>query len=116
MTGVWKTTGGTWRDGTAVGMVLQLGEFQRFPIPDFFMTPLASQLFTSGTLAFELGFPVLVWVPALRLPVLAAGLAFHAGLEWILNVQLFQWLITSYYILFLVPSRNAPSDPSHSGA
>lgn len=103
--GIWKAMGGTWRDGTAVGMVLQLGEFQRFPVPDFFMTALASKLFTYGTLAFEMGFPLLVWVPALRLPVLAAGLAFHAGLEWILNVQLFQWLITSYYILFLEPGR-----------
>ncbi|MFM1996814.1 MAG: hypothetical protein RLZZ111_1201 [Planctomycetota bacterium] len=116
VTGIWKALGRTWRDGTAVGMVLQLGEFQRFPISDVFMTPLASQLFTYGTLAFELGFPLLVWVPALRLPVLAAGLAFHAGLEWMLNVQLFQWLITSYYVLFLVPSRNDPIDASHSGA
>jgi hypothetical protein len=116
VTAVWKSMGGTWRDGTAVGMVLQLGEFQRFPIPDFFMTPLASQLFSYGTLAFEFGFPLLVWVPALRLPVLAAGLAFHAGLEWVLNVQLFQWLITSYYILFLIPSRTAPSDPSQGEA
>jgi hypothetical protein len=111
VTGVWKALGGTWRDGTAVGMVLQLGEFQRFPIPDWFMTPLASTVFSYGTLAFELGFPLLVWVPRLRLPVLAAGLAFHAGLEWILNVQLFQWLITSYYILFLRPSATGPRDP-----
>lgn len=109
--GVWKASGATWREGTAVGMVLQLGEFQRFPIPDFCMTPLASQLFTYGALALELGFPLLVWVPALRLPVLAAGLAFHAGLEWMLNVQLFQWLITSYYILFLATPATGSRDP-----
>jgi len=111
VTGVWKATGATWRDGTAVGMVLQLGEFQRFPIPDFCMTPPASRLFTYGTLAFELGFPLLVWVPRLRLPVLAAGLAFHAGLDWTLNVQLFQWLITSYYILFLATPATGSRDP-----
>lgn len=114
VTGIWKATGGTWRDGTAVGMVLQLGEFQRFSIPDFFMTPLASAFFTYATLAFELGFPLLVWIPALRLPVLVAGLAFHGGLEWTLNVQLFQWLITSYYILFLAPPRHGRGDPMPS--
>lgn len=99
--GIWKAMGPTWRHGTAVGMVLQLGEFQRFPIPGFFMTPVMSQVMTYGTLAFELGFPVLVWVPRLRLPVLLTGLAFHAGLDWVMNVQLFQWLITAYYLLFM---------------
>jgi len=103
--GVWKLMGPTWRNGTAVGMVLQLGEFQRFPVPEFFLTPLMSQVFTYGTLAFELGFPVLIWIPQLRLPVLVAGLAFHAGLDWVMNVQLFQWLITAYYLLWLKPSR-----------
>lgn len=103
VTGIWKATGRTWRDGHAVGLVLQLGEFQRFPVPDFFMTPAMSVVLTWATLLFELGFPVLVWVPRLRVPVLVAGLAFHAGLDWVMNVQLFQWLITSYYLLFLSP-------------
>ena len=107
--GIWKVTGPTWRNGTAVGLVLQLGEFQRFPIPDFFMTPVMSQLMTYATLAFELGFPVLIWIPKLRLPVLLAGLAFHAGLDWVMNVQLFQWLITAYYLLWLKPLSPWPA-------
>jgi hypothetical protein len=71
-----------------------------------------SQLMTYGTLAFELGFPVLIWIPKLRLPVLLAGLAFHAGLDWVMNVQMFQWLITAYYLLWLKPRRDASSDVS----
>ncbi|MFM7291092.1 MAG: HTTM domain-containing protein [Planctomycetia bacterium] len=101
---VWKALGPTWRNGTAVGIVLQLGEFQRFPIPDFLLTQAASRAMTYGTLAFEFGFPLLVWFPALRLPVLLAGLVFHAGLDWVMNVQLFQWLITAYYLLWLEPT------------
>ena len=107
--GIWKATGPTWRNGTAVGMVLQLGEFQRFPIPDFLLTPFMSQVMTFTTLVFELGFPVLVWIPRLRLPVLLAGLAFHAGLDWVMNVQLFQWLITAYYLLWLQPISPWPA-------
>jgi hypothetical protein len=110
--GIWKALGPTWRNGTAVGLVLQLGEFQRFPIPDFFMTPGMSRVMTYGTLAFELAFPLLVWIPRLRLPVLMAGLAFHAGLDWAMNVQLFQWLITAYYLLWLQPL--SPSPPASS--
>ena len=118
--GIWKATGPTWRNGTAVGLVLQLGEFQRFPIPDFFLTPIMSQVMTYGTLAFELGFPVLIWIPKLRLPVLLAGLAFHAGLDWAMNVQMFQWLITAHYLLWLKPASSWPvsfvprSDPACS--
>ena len=108
VTGILKAGGATWRDGTAVGRVLQLGEFQRFPLPDFLLTPFMSQLLTYGTLGFELGFPVLVWFPSLRLPVLLCGLAFHAGLDYAVNVQLFQWIITAYYLLFL-PCRPPPA-------
>jgi len=110
--GIWKTLGLTWRNGTAVGLVLQLGEFQRFPIPDCFLTPVMAQVMTFATLAFELGFPLLIWIPRLRLPVLLAGLAFHAGLDWAMNVQLFQWLITAYYLLWLKPpTRLGPACP-----
>ncbi|MFM8634078.1 MAG: HTTM domain-containing protein [Planctomycetia bacterium] len=116
-TGTWKMTGRTWREGSAVGVVLQLGEFQRFPIPEFLMTPAMSQAMTWGTLLFEFGFPVLVWFPRLRIPMLLAGLAFHAGLEWVLNVLLFQWVITSYYLLFLDPRprhQRPAGSPDHS--
>jgi hypothetical protein len=107
--GIWKATGPTWRNGSAVGLVLQLGEFQRFPIPDFFLTPVMSQVMTYGTLAFELGFPLLVWIPSLRIPVLLVGLAFHAGLDWVMNVQMFQWLVTAYYLLWLTPASSSPA-------
>lgn len=96
-----KFKGSMWRDGTAVGMVLQLGEFERFPIPDFLMTPLASAVATYFTLGFEFLFPFLVWVPGLRIPMLLSGLMLHGGLEWTMNVQMFQWVITSFYLLFL---------------
>jgi hypothetical protein len=104
--GVWKAKGDPWLDGSAVGTVLQLGEFQRFPIPDFVMTPLGSSILTFFTLGFELTFPFLVWVPRLLGPVLITGILLHAGLEWMMNVQLFQWVITSYYLLFLRFKKN----------
>jgi len=112
VTGIWKISGQTWRNGSAVGIVLQMGEFQRFPIPDFVATPIGSQVLTWTTLLFELGFPFLVWLPRVRLPLLLAGLAFHAGLEWILNVQLFQWTITAFYLLFLRTTSGATAGES----
>jgi uncharacterized membrane protein YphA (DoxX/SURF4 family) len=110
VTGLWKAKGIPWQNGTAVGTVLQLGEFQHFPIPGFFATPFMSQVMSYSTLILELGFPFLIWVPRLRSLVLLAGVGLHLGLEWTLNVQLFQWTILSYYLLFLVfkPADAAP--------
>jgi hypothetical protein len=110
--GIWKLTGQPWQDGTAVGTVLQLGEFQRFPIPDILMTPLISELMTYHALIVELGFPFLIWIPKLRLPTLIVGLLLHMGLEWTLNIQMFQWTITAYYLLFLLPPTSR--EPSNS--
>ena len=112
VTGIWKSLGPAWRDGSAVGTVLQLSEFQRFYVPDFLMTPVASKILTFHTLIIELGFPFLVWVPFLKIPMLVAGLALHAGLEWTLNVQLFQWIIASFYILFMTAFLPGNTDPS----
>jgi hypothetical protein len=103
VTGFWKSIGRPWQDGSAVGTVLQLGEFQRFPLPDILITPLGSEMMTYTTLAVELGFPFLVWIPKLRPYVLLVGLTFHLGLEWALNVQMFQWTILSFYLLFIDP-------------
>lgn len=98
---LWKFKGESWRQGTAVGTVLQLGEFERFPIPDFMLTATASMIGTYSTLGFELLFPFMIWIPLCRVPFLVMGILLHAGLEWSLNIQMFQWVITSFYILFI---------------
>lgn len=98
---VLKFKGEMWRNGTAVGMVLQLGEFERFPIPDFLMTSLGSAFATYFTVGFELFFPFLIWISSLRRFMLILGVLLHGGLEWAMNIQMFQWVITSYYLLFI---------------
>jgi hypothetical protein len=103
-TAIWKSLGSMWMDGSAVGVVLQLGEFSRFPVPSFLATETSSKILTWMTLAIEFSFPILVWIPRYRTLTLASGIALHVGLEWIMNIQLFQWTITSLYILFLTPS------------
>ena len=107
-----KLKGAMWRDGTAVGMVLQLGEFQRFPIPDFVLTPVGSAVGTYFTVGFELLFPFLIWIAPLRRPMLILGLLLHGGLEWTMNIQMFQWVISSYYLLFIkFDKTTVKSDP-----
>ena len=52
-------------------------------------------------MAFELGFPLLVWFKRFRNPLLVAGLLFHLTLEYALNIPMFQWDMISAYVLFM---------------
>jgi len=100
---LWKISGPMWIDGTAVYYSLGLEEFAHYPIPDFMHTLFFSRLATWGTLLVEGSLATLIWVPRLRPYVLCCGLALHLGLEYAMNIPIFQWAALSTYCLFLDP-------------
>lgn len=100
-----KATGADWLNGSAVYIVQQLTEFQRFPQPDFLKTAFASKVMTWGTLVAEGAFPLLVWFNDTRLPVIAGLVVLHLGIEYTMNIQLFEWLLISSLCLFLNESE-----------
>lgn len=108
ITGIWKAGGQTWRDGTAAALVLQLGQFARFPLPDWAETAAFSRIATWGTLGVELVAPVLLWFPATRRVALVSLAALHLGLEYALNIQLFQPVMLAGLVLFLEPDELRP--------
>ena len=99
----WKLHGHTWVHGTAVYYASRINEYARFPVPYLFDHLWTVKLLTWGTLGIELAMAVLVWFRDLRYPVLLIGLALHLGLEYSMNIQLFQWLMISAYVLFIDP-------------
>lgn len=103
----WKLGGTTWVDGTAVYYATRLVEFERFPVPYVFEFRPLMKLMTWGTLAIEFAMGTLVWFRDLRYPVLLAGLLLHLGLEYSMNIQLFQWTMIATYVLFIDP-RDVP--------
>jgi hypothetical protein len=98
---LFKLKGDKWMDGSVVYIVQQLREFQRFPVPDFMRTVAASKLQTWGTLAVEGLFPFLVWFRDTRLLVMAALVLMHLGIEYSMNIQLFEWTLIAATTLFL---------------
>lgn len=96
-----KLQGSMWRDGSAVYIVQQLSEFDRFPMPDFLHSAWASRWLTWGTLALEGLFPLLVWFKETRLPILVTLVLFHLGIEYSMNIQLFEWTMIACSVLFL---------------
>lgn len=100
-----KLSGPLWRDGTAVYYALRLPECARFPVPFIDAGHLwLVNLLTYGTVATELSLALLIWVPGLRLYVLAAGALLHLGIDYGLNVPLFSPLMVASYLLFLTPA------------
>ena len=63
----------------------------------------AIALMTYGTLTIELSLGLLIWVPRLRLYVLAAGVFLHLGIEYAMNIPLFAFLMMASYLSFLTP-------------
>jgi len=79
MNGLYKLRGPHWHEGTALGIVLGDASWTRWswagwPMPDWLLRPL-----TWVVLVWELGFPLFLFMPALRLPALWLGVAFHLG-------------------------------------
>src|SRR5678810_906637 len=93
----------TWIDGTAIYYVTRIHEFDRFPVPYLFDHLWTIKLMTWGTLVVVFALGALVWFRDLRYPVLLAGLLLHLGLEYSMNIQLFQPVMLSVFVPFIDP-------------
>jgi Vitamin K-dependent gamma-carboxylase len=98
----WKTLGATWANGTAMHYVSRLEELRRFPAPQI-DNVLLLKFFTWSALLIELSCAVLIWFKETRYAILGLGLCLHLGIEYTMNIPLFQWIILSTYVTFIPP-------------
>ncbi len=97
-----KLGGRTWWNGTALYFVFKVRQFQRFPVP--WADNLAVlRVATWGTLLIEGAAGVLIWVRRVRYPVLLAALALHMGIEYAMNIPLFEWEVVATFLTFIDP-------------
>lgn len=99
MTAYSKVQEDVWLEGRAIRGFLAMPTYATWPMwhdhwP--FMKPL-----TWGTLAFECAFPLLIWFRPLRPWLLLAGIAFHVGIDVLMQVPLFSWTMICAYIMFV---------------
>lgn len=100
---LWKLRGKFWQKGVAAYYPTQLRIYRRFKLPGFLLSRVAIRFATYATLIIELMLGTLIWVDEFRLPVVALGLLFHLGIEYVLNVQLFGWTMMVSLLLFIPP-------------
>src|SRR5213078_4781146 len=96
----WKLHGIAWIDGTAVYYVLSAAQFQHAG-GGIFIPLVLSRIATWGTLIIEFAAGTFIWIPRLRNVTIVAALLLHVGLEVMINVPLFQWLMIGSLLLFI---------------
>lgn len=88
--GLAKLAGDRWRDGTAAALALRVPEFNMLGMGELLAgQPLLTAGITYGTLAFELGFPFLVWSTRTRWLAQAAAVLFHLAIGLTMGLVLF---------------------------
>ncbi len=93
--GLEKLNGGMWWGGTAMYYVMHLDDFfGHFWVPEFLRSNLwASRLLTWASLWIEVGGPILIWFKETRRFALIAIIALHLGIEYMMNLYLFEWIM-----------------------
>lgn len=99
----WKSLGSDWVDGTALYYVFHVDQLRRFPLPSWFYDLAVLKAGAWFTLAFEFAFGILVWFKETRYVVLVIGAVFHLSIEYMLNIQLFEWMMLATYVIFIDP-------------
>ena len=99
-----KLQGSSWQNGTAIYYVLHEVEFLRFPVAPLIKDNLwLCQTLSWGTVLVETAIFSLVWFKKFRYAVLSAGILLHLGIEYSMNLPVFQWLMISGLFLFVYP-------------
>ncbi|MDP9181376.1 MAG: HTTM domain-containing protein [Actinomycetota bacterium] len=97
-----KLHGDNWQDGTAVGRAVQLGDLQRFLIPESLSTNIGvSAMLTYGTIIVEGALVFGLWLPRFRWFAMAAGVSIHLGIEATLLIGWFSFAIIACYLAFV---------------
>lgn len=97
-----KMGGEQWWNGTAVYYASRLQDLQRFPLPiaDNLML---CRILTWFTLVIEGSMWTLVWIKEFRYFVLFGALMLHLGIDYSINLPVFEWAFIFALISFIEP-------------
>jgi hypothetical protein len=98
-----KISGAQWLDGTAVYYAVRLDDMTRHPMPLLYDNLLFCKLLTWYTLLVEGAMFTLVWLRDVRYYVLAATALMHLGIDYSINLPVFEWMFMAGFIAFIEP-------------
>jgi hypothetical protein len=95
-----KAQGTLWIGGLALYYVLRLQEFRRFPVPSIHSLAVIRGL-TWSVMAIEFAAGALVWIKEMRYFVLALAALMHFGIDYAMNIPLFEWVMMALFLTFV---------------
>ncbi|MER5257872.1 HTTM domain-containing protein [Streptomyces sp. NPDC002855] len=103
---LYKIRGSTWRDGSALHYALRLDDFATFPELSHWLAAQGSgmALLAYVTVASQLLFPVLVFIPRLKYAVLVVTLGTHLGIGLLMALPMFSAITVVGDLVFLPTS------------
>ncbi|MFC8128502.1 HTTM domain-containing protein [Streptomyces sp. NPDC057302] len=103
---LYKIRGSTWRDGSALHYALRLDDFATFPELSHWLAAQGSgmALLAYVTVASQLLFPVLVFIPRLKYAVLVVMLGTHLGIGVLMALPMFSAITVVGDLVFLPTS------------
>jgi Vitamin K-dependent gamma-carboxylase len=91
----------SWHDGTAVYYTVHYDDLVHLPAFGILDNIEACRVLSWYTLIVEGSMFSLVWIPKLRNYVLAAALLLHLGMDWCLNLPVFEFVFIATLITFV---------------
>ncbi|MCA9081469.1 MAG: HTTM domain-containing protein, partial [Planctomycetaceae bacterium] len=105
--GVSKLKGTDWWDGDAVWFAFANAEYQTTDMTWIAWYPWISDVFTHGTILWEMTFWFLIWQRGLRPLVLFAGIMMHLGIGACMGLWTFALIMMITYVSYIPPERFA---------
>ncbi|MBD3637106.1 MAG: HTTM domain-containing protein [Crocinitomicaceae bacterium] len=99
--GFYKLYDEHWLDGHAIQYVVMIDEYGSWLTIPFERSYILSAIATYLTLAYQLLFPVLVWVKKVKVPYLIFGTLFHLLIAFGMGIFTFGIIMIICYLLFL---------------
>jgi Vitamin K-dependent gamma-carboxylase len=97
-----KVGGAQWLDGTAVYYATRLDDMINHPLP-LYDSLLFCKFLTYYTIFVEASMFSLVWFRDLRYYVLGATMIMHIGIDYSINLPIFEWIFMTSFITFIYP-------------
>jgi len=88
-----KIKGVTWLDGSAVYYATRLNDLTRFATPFILDWKWSIMLITWSTLLIEFSLGTLIFINKLKKPLIILGITFHLGIEYMMTIPTFEWLM-----------------------
>ena len=104
VTGIYKLTGTSWLDGTAVGIAVTDGAFGPEWLAHF---SVITMLITWSVLALQFILPVAVWFRRTRVPILLIGATFHLATALFMGIPEMAFAFIAVYAIWLSDAESA---------